>query len=77
MDPQSTYMLKIRLIGNPKKRMKEFSCFHITKIVDFDVCNFKDLMEEIVDAYPHGYNELVSVFYYDEVQKNFLQVTTD
>jgi hypothetical protein len=77
MDPQSTYMLKIRLTGNPKKRRKEFSCFHITKIVDSDVCNFKDLVEEIVDTYPHGYNELVWVFYYDEVQKKFLQVTTD
>ena len=77
MDPKSTYLLKIRLTGNPKKRRKEFSCFHITKVVDSDLCNFKDLVETIVDAYPHGYNEIVSVFYYDEVQKNFPQVTTD
>jgi hypothetical protein len=36
-----------------------------------------DLVQEIVDAYPHGYNEVVFVFYYDELQKIFHQVTTD
>jgi hypothetical protein len=33
--------------------------------VDADLCNFKDLVEEIVDQYPHGFNEVVHVFYYD------------
>jgi hypothetical protein len=77
MDPNSSYLLKIRLTGNPKKRRKEFSCFNITKVVDSDVCNFKDLVEEIVDKYPHGYNEIVHVFYYDNVEKTFPQITTD
>jgi signal peptidase I len=36
-----------------------------------------DLVQEIVDAYPRGYNEVVSVFYYDELQKILPQVTTD
>ena len=61
-DLESSYLLKIRLSGNPKKRRKEFACFHITKVVDADGCNFKDLVEEIVNAYPHGYNEIVTVF---------------
>jgi len=49
MDPKSSYLLKIRLVGNPKKRRKEFSCFRCSKVVDSDLCNFKDLVEEIVD----------------------------
>ena len=77
MDPESSYLLKIRLSGNPKMRRNEFACFHITKVVDADRCNFKDLVEEIVNAYPHGYNEIVIVFYYDALQKIFPQVTTD
>jgi hypothetical protein len=59
MDPKSSYLLKIRLVGNPKKRRKEFSCFRCSKVVDSDLCNFKDLVEEIVDQYPHGYNDIV------------------
>jgi hypothetical protein len=77
MDPESSYLLNIRLSRNPKKRRKEFACFHISKVVDDDRCNFMDLVQEIVDAYPHGYNEVVSVFYYDELQNIFPQVTID
>jgi hypothetical protein len=62
MDPKSSFLLKVRLTGNPKKRRQEFSCFNYTKTVDSDVCNFKDLVKEIVDQYPHGYNEIVYVF---------------
>jgi len=62
MDPESSYLLNIRLSGNPKKRRKEFACFHISKVINADRCNFKNLVEEIVDAYPHGYNEIVTVF---------------
>jgi hypothetical protein len=50
MDPESSYLLNIRLSGNPKKRRKEFACFHISKVVDADRCNFMDLVQEIVDA---------------------------
>jgi hypothetical protein len=71
MDPNSSYLLKIRLTGNPKKRPKEFSCFNITKVVDSDVCNFKDLVEEIVDKYPHGFNEIVHVFTMIMLKKHF------
>ncbi|KAJ1253469.1 hypothetical protein BS78_K252300, partial [Paspalum vaginatum] len=77
MDPDSSYLLKIRLTGNPKKSRKDFSYFKITKVVDSDLCNFKDFVEEIVDQYPHSYNEIVHVFYHDDVQKTIPQVTTD
>lgn len=32
------------------------------KVVDSDVCNFKDLTQEIVDEFPHGLYEVVTVF---------------
>jgi hypothetical protein len=55
-------LMKNRLVGNPKKHRKEFSCFRCSKVVDSDLCNFKDLIEEIIDQYPHGYNEVVHFF---------------
>jgi hypothetical protein len=30
--------------------------------------NFKDFVREIVDQFPHGYQELVHVFYYNDVE---------
>jgi len=50
MDPKSSYLLKIRLVGNPRCR-KEISCFIFEKVVDSDICNFKDLVDEIVYKY--------------------------
>jgi hypothetical protein len=77
MGPKSSYLLKIRLTGNPKKHRKDFSYFECSKVVDSDLCNFKDLVQEIVDQYPHGYNETVHGFYYDVAQKTFPQIKTD
>ncbi|RLN12878.1 hypothetical protein C2845_PM09G23520 [Panicum miliaceum] len=77
MDPKSSYLLEIGLSCNPKKRRKGFSYFTFSKVVDSDLCNFKDLVGEIVDKYPHGYQEVVHVFYYDGVKKCMLEVTTD
>ncbi|XP_039815060.1 uncharacterized protein LOC120677941 [Panicum virgatum] len=77
MDPKSSYLLEIRLSANPKKRRKDFSYFTFSKVVDSDLCNSKDLVREIVDQYPHGYQEVVHVFYYDGVQKCSPEITTD
>ena len=77
MDPKSSYLLEIRLSANPKKRRKDFSYFTFCKVVDSDLCNFMDLVREIVDQYPHGYQEVVHVFYYDGVQKCSPEITTD
>ena len=77
MNPKSSYLLEIRLSTNPKKRRKDFSYFTFSKVVDSDLCNFKDLIREIVDQYPHGYQEVVHVFYYDGVKKCSPEITTD
>ncbi|XP_025800089.1 uncharacterized protein LOC112879881 [Panicum hallii] len=77
MDPKSSYLLEIRLSCNPKKHRKDILYFSLSNVVDSDLCNFKDLVEEIVNQYPPGYLEVVHVFYYDEVKKCFPRVTTD
>jgi len=75
MDPKSSYLLEIKLVGNPRCR-KEVSCFIISMVVDSDTCNFKDLVDEIVEKYPPGYEELVTVAYYDAASRNHLEVKT-
>ncbi|CAN6198602.1 unnamed protein product [Urochloa humidicola] len=77
MDPKTSYQLKIHLKCNPRKCRQDVSCYRINKLVDSDVCNFKDFVEEIVDQCPHGYNELVHIFYYNDVQKCYSPVRTD
>jgi len=65
MDASSSYLLKIRIIGNPKKVRKDVTCFLFEKVVDSDTTNFKDFIESIVNQYPPGYQEVVHVHYYD------------
>lgn len=77
MDPNSSYLLEIRLFCNPKKYSKDHATLNFSKVVDSDTCNFKNLVKEIVDQYPHGYEENVHVFHYNDVLKTFPQVTTD
>src|SRR6185437_5032410 len=72
MDPKPSYLLEFRLSANPKKRRKDFSYFTFSKVVDSDLCNFKDFVREIVDQYPHGYQEVVHVFFTMMVSKNSL-----
>ena len=67
MDPKSSYLLEIRFVGNPRCR-KEISCFIYEKVVDSDICKFEDLVDEIVDKYPPGYHELVTVAYLDDAK---------
>src|SRR6185503_14782958 len=53
-----------------------FRAIDSAKSVDSDLCNFKDFVREIVDQLPHGYQEIVHVFYYDDVKK-YSEVRTD
>jgi hypothetical protein len=55
MDASSSYLLKIGIIGNPKKVRKDATCFLFEKVVDSDTTNFKDFIESIVNQYPPGY----------------------
>ena len=77
MDPKSTYLLEIKLLGNPKKVRKDVRCFCFDKVVDSDTTNLKDLVDEITDMYPPGYLEVAHVQYYDADLKNFPVVNTD
>jgi hypothetical protein len=49
MDPKSTFMLKFKHLGNPKKARKDLRCFCFEKIVDSDRANLKDLTESIIE----------------------------
>lgn len=51
MDPNSTYLLKIKLLGNPKKARKDIKCFCFDKVIGSDLTNYKDLVESIVEQY--------------------------
>ncbi|XP_044950499.1 uncharacterized protein LOC123400148 [Hordeum vulgare subsp. vulgare] len=77
MDPNSSYLLKIRLVGNKRNARKEIKCFYFEKMIDSDLTNYKDLVESIVDEYPPRYLEVAHVQYYDDVLKIFPEVKTD
>ncbi|OEL21067.1 hypothetical protein BAE44_0017915 [Dichanthelium oligosanthes] len=66
MDLKTSYLLKIKLIGNPKKARKDFRSFCFERAIDSDTINFKNLVKSIVDQYPLGYMEVSHVQYYDE-----------
>ena len=63
MDPNSSYLLKIKLFGNPKCVRKEISYFSIEKVVVSETRNFKDFVNEIVDKFPPGFNDVVTIQY--------------
>ena len=75
MDASSSYLLKIRIIGNPKKVRKDVTCFLLEKVVDSDTTNFKDFIESIVNQYPPGYQEVVHVHYFWPLIISLVQVT--
>jgi len=77
MDPNSTYLLEIRLFGNKKKVRKDFRCFCFDMTIDSDLTNYKDLLKEIVEKYPPGYLEVAHLQYYDHDVKEFPEVYSD
>ncbi|KAM3226471.1 hypothetical protein ACQJBY_058869 [Aegilops geniculata] len=77
MDPNSTYLLKIKLLGNPKKSRKDIKCFCYDKVIDSDLTNYKDLVESIVEQYLPRYLEVAHVQYYDPFLKIYPEVTSD
>ena len=48
MDTDTSYLLKIHLLGNPKKSRKDVRCFSLEKVVDADFTNYTDLVQSIV-----------------------------
>jgi hypothetical protein len=77
MDTDTSYLLKIHLLGNPKKSRKDVRCFSLEKVVDVDFTNYTDLVQSFVQQYPLGYLEVPHVQYYDAELKTFPDVTSD
>jgi hypothetical protein len=71
MDPNSSYLLRIKLVGNKRKVRQDLSCYSFTKVVDDDTTNLKDFVESIVNEFPPRYMESAIVQYYDVHQKHF------
>lgn len=47
MDQGTSYLLEVKLVGNQKR--KDISCFSFEKVVDFDLINFKNLVDSIME----------------------------
>ncbi|CAN6180906.1 unnamed protein product [Urochloa humidicola] len=77
MDPKSTYLLKIKLFGNPRKAKMGDGPYCFDKFEDSDTINFKDFIESIVDKFPPGYLEVPHIQYCDTVLSTFPEVKTD
>jgi hypothetical protein len=66
MDPNSSFMLKIKFVDNKKKKAKQdLGCYTFTKVVDANTTNFRDFVELIVDEFPPRYKEKAIVQYFD------------
>jgi hypothetical protein len=77
MDSDTSFLLKIHLLGNPKTTRKDIRCFDIEMVVDSDLSNYKDLVESVTEKYPPGYLEVAHVQYYDNVIKDFPEINSD
>ncbi|CAN6282710.1 unnamed protein product [Urochloa humidicola] len=77
MDPKTSFVLKVKLMGNHKKVRQDVSCYSFGKDVDSDTTNLRDLIDEIVTKFPPGYLEVTHVQYYNGELKTFRIVRTD
>jgi len=48
MDTDTSYLLKIHHLGNPKTSRKDVRCFSLEKVVDADFTNYTNLVQSIV-----------------------------
>jgi hypothetical protein len=77
MDPNSSFLLKIKLVGNKKKARQDLGCHTFTKVVDVDTTSFRDFVELIVDEFPPRYKEKAIVQYFDDSLQALSEVKTD
>ncbi|KAJ1288448.1 hypothetical protein BS78_02G089700 [Paspalum vaginatum] len=77
MDPNTTYVMDIKMLGNHKRIRKDVGCLLIDKVIDSNLINFKDFVESIVEEFSLGYLEVAHIQYFDEAMKNFLEVKLD
>ena len=76
-DLNTTFKLKIKLLGNRKKCRQDVKCFSFDMVVDSDTTNYKNLVESVVEKYPSGYLGVAHIQYYDEGLKSFPEVKID
>ena len=77
MDPNSSFKLKVKLLGNRKKCRQDMKYFCFDMVVDSNKINYEDLVESVVEKYPPGYLDVAHIQYYDKDLKSFLEVKTD
>ncbi|KAJ1257901.1 hypothetical protein BS78_10G031700, partial [Paspalum vaginatum] len=70
IDGNTSFLLKIKLLGNPRKARKKVRYFSIEKIIDSDLTNTKDLVESIEVEYPPCYLEVAHIQYYHNVMRH-------
>jgi hypothetical protein len=49
VETNTSYLLKIKLLGNRKKARKDVRCFSFDMVVDSDMSNYMDFVESVVD----------------------------
>ena len=74
MDPNSSFKLKIKLLGNRKKCRQDMKCFSFDMVVDSNKINYEDLVASMEEKYPPGYLEVAHIQYYDKGLKSFPEV---
>jgi hypothetical protein len=63
MDLETSFLLKIHLLSNPKTTRKDIRCFDIDMFVDSDLSSYQDLIDSVTEKYPPGYLEVAHVQY--------------
>uniref|UniRef100_A0A0D3GZP4 Uncharacterized protein n=1 Tax=Oryza barthii TaxID=65489 RepID=A0A0D3GZP4_9ORYZ len=65
MDPLTTYLLEIKLVGDRKNARVEYDWFIFSKVIDSNAMCYKDFIDDIAKSYPWGPNETVTIGYVD------------
>jgi hypothetical protein len=77
MDPNCSYLVRIKLVGNKRKDRQDVGCYSFMNVVDADTTNLKDFLETILNEFPPHYKEVAIVQYYDDTSKTLPEVNTD
>ncbi|KAF2950590.1 hypothetical protein DAI22_01g198650 [Oryza sativa Japonica Group] len=73
MDPDSSFNLEIRIVArNCRARW-----FSLNQVVDADRTQFRDLLANLVEKYPHEYGDKVSLFFFCTETKSHIPVCND
>uniref|UniRef100_A0A0E0JIQ4 PB1 domain-containing protein n=1 Tax=Oryza punctata TaxID=4537 RepID=A0A0E0JIQ4_ORYPU len=73
MDPDSSFNLEIRIVS----RNSRARWFSLNQGVDADRTQFMDLLDDLVDKYPHEYGDKISLFFFCTETKSHIPVCND